>query len=170
MKTVRIEIYEFSELSPKSQENARDWYRQDPHLAEHVAEECLDTIKEFCKSFRIRYRDICLDPQEISGEFPELSDDETIGDFIRERLARLPKSPYPLTGCFYDEIALDPLNEHLDNTSTDSRELRDILKNSVYDVCLAFQREQTEIYSDSSIDEMISINEYSFTADGRVYR
>lgn len=169
MKTVQIEIYRFSELSPRSKENVFAHFREDPTLASDVADEIIDSVKCFCKTFGITLKDIYFDNSDWKATFPKLDEDneETVGEFLS---SRLPKNDCPFTGVCHDETLLDPVRKNLNNTSTDTEDLRSVLSDSLYAICWAHRDEIEYLYSDEALTELIEANDYEFTEDGRIYR
>ena len=168
MKVVKIKIYRFSELSSISKENAFAHFRQDQTLAFHVANEIIDSVREFCKTFGIKLKKIDLDDSLFSVDYPKLNEDEreTVGEFLS---SRLPKGDCPLTGVCWDETLLDSVRPFLSDTSIDSDVLRSVLDDSLYAICRVYQDEVIYIYGDEALSDLIESNDYEFTADGSIY-
>lgn len=169
MKTVQIKIYRLSELSPKSKETALAHFREDPTLASDVADEIIDSVKCFCKTFGINFKHIHLDNSIFSVDYPKLSEtyNETVGDYLK---TLVPKGDCPFTGVCWDETLLDSVRENLTSTSTDSDDLRSVLSDSLYAICRAYQDEVSYRYGDEALSELIEANDYEFTSDGRICR
>jgi hypothetical protein len=86
MKTVEINVYQFSELSDAAKEVAREWYK-DLTIQEGFSwsEEAYMSIREFCKIFGIKYISSCFSTySEANVSFSAIED--TILELSGKRL------------------------------------------------------------------------------------
>lgn len=158
MKTVTVKLYKFSELSDDAKEIARSDYRQ--HVDYPWFDDALKSIKAFCDHFGVTIKDY-----EIGAFSPSyLTTGATNSNFRCVKLKRIDREQMPTGYCldnvlwmsFYDEFkrtgdALYAFNQAIDDA------VRDIVKDAEWN------------YSDECIDEMLEINEYDFTENGKLY-
>ena len=158
MRTATVQIYKFNELSDEAKENAREWYKT--NLDYPWFDESLNSIKAFCDHFGVSVKD-----WSIGAFCPSyLTTDATNSNFRGVKLKSIDREQMPTGFCldcdlwftFYDEFkrtgdALYAFNQAID-AAVDS-----IVKDAEYQ------------YSDESVDEMLTINEYEFTEDGKLY-
>lgn len=148
MKTYTIKTYEFNELSEEAKENAINYVRNNWHdLGQHIVDDVIESLKALEKEIggRLDYS-ISIVPDR--GEFI------TLKDYDKVRLVDLnkKKDDLPLTGVCWDYDVIDALmNEDLE------------------EVLNIIHREGEYIYSDEGIQEMLDVNDYEFTEDGRFY-
>lgn len=158
MRQQTIALYTFDELSDDAKEVAREWYRQD--LQYPWFDESMNSIKVFCDEFGVSIKDYSI------GAFSHsyIETDVENSNFRGLKLKRVKRDNMPTGYCidcelwetFYDDFkrtgnALHAFNEAID--AAVSEIVRDI----------EYQ------YSDEAIDEMLTINEYEFTENGKIY-
>ena len=158
MRTATVNLYQFAELSDEAKERAREWWRDGldyPWWRDAEA-----SIKAFCDHFGVKIKDYSIGAYEPCY----LDTDAENAHFRGVRLAAFTRDAMPTGYCldcalwqtFYDEFkrtgsALKAFNEAIDAAV---KEVRDDME---------YQ------YSDESTDEMLTINEYEFTEDGKIY-
>ena len=158
MRTAKIELYKFNELSDDAKEKAREWYKTD--LDYPWWDESINSIKAFCDYFNVKIKDY-----EIGAYSPSyLTTDANNANFRGIKLKSIDRENMPTGYCldctlwqtFYDQFkrtgdALYAFNDAIDDA------VREIVRDAEYQ------------YSDESIDEMLTINEYDFTENGKIY-
>ena len=158
MKTATINIYTFDELPDDAKEVAREWWREGldyPWWAES-----LDSIRAFCDRFGVSIKDYSV------GAFSPawITTDAQNANFRGLKLKTIDRDAMPTGYCldatlyrvFYDTFkatgdALAAFNEAVDA--------------AVYDI----RNDMEWQLSDECVDEMLSINGYEFTEDGKIY-
>ena len=158
MRTEQINIYTFDELNDSAKDKAREWYRQ--NLDYPWGDESMNSIKVFCDEFGVRIKDYSI------GAFSHsyIETDVENSNFRGLKLKNVKRDNMPTGYCldcalwntFYDEFkrtgnALYSFNEAIDAA------VKEIREDAEYQ------------YSDDAVDEMLSINEYEFTEDGKIY-
>ena len=158
MRTATIKLYKFNELSDDAKEIAREWYKTD--LEYPWFDESLNSIKAFCDHFGVSVKN-----WSIGAFCPSyLTTDATNSNFRGVKLKSIDREQMPTGYCldcdlwftFYDEFkrtgdAFYSFNEALDVAAKE------------------MQKEWEYQYSDDAIDEFLTINEYEFTENGRIY-
>ena len=158
MRTATVELYQFNELSDEAKERAREWWRENldyPWWSDAEA-----SIRAFCDHFGVRVKDYSIGAYSPS----HLDTDAENGHFRGIKLKAINREAMPTGYCldcalwqtFYDEFkrtgsALYAFNEAIDAAVKEVRE------------DMEYQ------YSDESVDEMLTINEYEFTENGKIY-
>lgn len=162
MRTVTTTLYFFNELpTNKAKEKARSWWREqtDGYQHEH---EALDSIKVFAEYFGGEVHSYWFS-SNLSSTHVDVNGvdaDSFVGidTYITDR-DHMPTGYYldcDLWQTFYDEV-----REHGDPLLAFNRSILAVKKAITEDV------EYQE--SDEHIDEMLTINDYEFTEDGKLY-
>lgn len=156
MKTLQINVYEFSELSDKAKEKAREWFRDGQEWA--YMDESLDSIKAFCTCFGVKLTDY-----EISGYgHCSYSTNAENQHFRGLKLKKFDRDYMPTGYCldcalwetFYDQFKATGSVYKAFNAALDAG-----FKTWTND--LEYQ------LSNEFIDDAIIANEYTFTVDGK---
>ena len=155
MRLATYELFKFDELSDEAKENARSWARDFPYS---WCEESIGSIKAFCKEFGVNLLDYEIDAWKYFYRT-----DVANRHFRGLKFRDVPAEKYPTGYCldgdmwytFHDEFkqsgcALKAFDRALDAGFRGWR---------------ADLKYQT---SDEGLDEMITINEYEFYANGKV--
>lgn len=159
MKQVTVNLYKFDELSDDAKETAREQYRN-AGIEYSWWDESINSIKAFCDHFGVSIKDY-----EIGAYQPSyLTTDATNANFRSVKLRDIDREQSPTGYCldctlwysFYDQFkrtgdALYAFNDAIDEA------VSDIVKDCEYQ------------YSDEYIDEILTINEYDFTENGKLY-
>lgn len=158
MRNQTIAIYTFYELSDDAKEVAREWYRSGADYP--WIDDAMKSIYEFCDYFGI-----CIKDYSICGcSYSYITTDATNAAFRCLKLKSINRDNNPTGYCldctlwyeFYDTFKLNgdslgAFNDAIDKAVSEI--VRDI-----------------EWYqSDEAIDEMLTINEYEFTENGKIY-
>jgi hypothetical protein len=158
MKTATINLYTFAELSDKAKERARDWYRQGidyPWHAENMA-----SVKAFCDDFGVSVNDWRLGDYGYSF----ISTDAENANFRGLKLRNVNKDKMP-TGFWMDCTLYGTFYRHFEKTGDALAAFNHAIDAAVENIC----RDIECHYEDETIDEMLTINEYDFTEDGKIY-
>jgi len=158
MRIENVTIYTFDELNDVAKDKAREWYRQG--LEYPWFDESMKSIYEFCDYFGICIKDYSI------GAFSHsyIETDVENSNFRGLKLKTVKRDNMPTGYCldcelwetFYDEFkrtgdALYAFNNAIDVA------VRSIVSDAEYQ------------YTDESVDEMLTINEYEFTENGKIY-
>lgn len=164
MRTVTTTLYFFNELpTEKAKEKARSWWRDNSDNDYDFITEAIASVDAFAKYFGVGLYD-CRFSSNISEtklEIRGLTEDTFVGidTYITDR-DHMPTGYYldcDLWQTFYDEV-----REHGDPLLAFNRSILAAKKAIAEDV------EHQE--SDEYIDEVLTINEYEFTEDGKLYK
>ena len=158
MRTVTVELYKFSELSDDAKEIARSDYRQ--HVDYPWFDDALKSIKAFCDEFGVIIKDY-----EIGAFSPScLTTDATNENFRRVKLKSIDRDNMP-TGYCLDCILWQTFHDQFKRTGDALYAFNDAIDDAVRDIV----NDAEWHYSDESIDEILEINEYDFTENGKLY-
>ena len=158
MRTATVNLYKFDELSDTAKEIAREWWRNG--LDYPWWSESNDSIRAFCDHFGVTVKDYSIGAYQPSY----LDTDAENSHFRGVKLKGIDRDYMPTGYCldcalwqtFYDEFkrtgdALYAFNEAIDAA------VKEIREDAEYQ------------YTDECVDEMLTINEYEFTEDGKIY-
>lgn len=192
MKTVTIETYQFSELSDKAKERARDWMRgclnQDTDYADTVVSEAKDLLRHcgfwiqdiFWSGFCCQGDGACLvgtwyasdvKPGKIRGELPTDSPAHNFASDL-ERIAKAYPNAFMKiehTGRYYHEYSCAFTFENGDGEELPDEaceELKDAARDAMRWIYKWLESEYEYQTSDENVEATIEANEYAFTKDG----
>jgi len=162
MKTKTIELYEFDELSEEAKEKARDWYKENmDYYWWNEAKKSLDT---FCSDLGIEVTNYSISPYEFS--FVDTNCDNVYTEY--DGYVPQFEDEYMPTG-YYTDCVLYNTYMNLIRSS----ELQDVgekitkaIDEALGEFVDTVKSDMEYFYSDESVDEHITINEYTFTVDG----
>lgn len=159
MRTVELEVMEFTELSDSAKDNARDWYRQGSEFP--FFDEYLASIKAFCQEFGVSLKDWSIgdgrntflktnaEPRHFRGY--RLKDAEIL-------------SKKELTGFCGDEIT-DYFYAEFKQSGNAFYSFHQALEHMLITI-----RNDVECYfSNESVDEMLEVNGYEFYSNGKIF-
>jgi hypothetical protein len=158
MKTATINLYQFNELSDEAKERAREWWRTGSDYP--WWKDSMDSITAFCNHFgvSVKHYEIGL------CTYSYLKTDAENAHFRGVRLADCTRDAMPTGYC---------LDCTLWETFYDSFKASGSAKvafEAAIDAAVASIEKDLEYHeSDECIDELLTINEYDFTEDGRIY-
>lgn len=160
MEVIEVEIYTFEELNEKARERARSWYRDG--LDYPWWSEAVDSIRAFAKHFGATVTDYSLG-SGCGRDY--IKTDATNANFRGVKLADINREYMPTGYCldcdlwyeFYDQF----------KKTGDAKYAFD---QALEEAICAIQRDIDYQYSDESVDEALTINDYKFTGDGRIWR
>lgn len=187
MRTIRIKLYKFSELSESAKQNAIEWYRNGQEF--HWSSEWIESLECALKHYDIELKDYSIDWDNIncSDTRIEFTQDDNYSDGIENiqgvRLWKYLQKNYstyfckydkkykqtldgycPFTGYCGDENFLDPMRNFIKKpTNITFRELiEDCTHELLKSGCNNWEYQQSE----EAIIETIEANEYEFTITG----
>ena len=158
MRQQTVALYTFDELSDTAKEVAREWYREG---AEYPwMGDAMKSIYEFCDYFGI-----CIKDYSIGGYgYSYITTDATNAAFRGLKLKSINRDNIPTGYCldctlwyeFYDTFKIN---------GDALRAFNDAIDEAVSEIVRDIEWYQ----SDEAIDEMLTINEYEFTENGKIY-
>lgn len=159
MRTETLKIYKFQELPTEAaKERARDWFRTSSDPA--WSDESLQSIQAFCEHFGVTLRD-----WSVGAYAPfDYSTDAENRHFRSVKLRDIDRDAMPTGYCldcdlwitFYDEF----------ERTGDAKAAFEAALDAGFKAWRADMESQLE---DEYIDEMLTINEYEFTEEGRIH-
>lgn len=187
MRQETINVCQFSELSDRAKERARDWYRSCMDCDDWNSTEWLASINAFADHYGFSISDYQIGAGQgchIDCDFSRLEDDvrELSGVRLWKYLGNQCGTPQqdghefilsaadgscPFTGTYTDCPAFDTLREFVQRP--DNRQFDQLMQECMETVLAAIREEVEYRYSDEAIDESIESNEYKFTEDGEHY-
>lgn len=166
-------VYTFEELSESAKDKARDWYRQGFEYS--WSEENHDSLKAFADEFGLS--NIKFEYGGYSTYCTATINDDDIAQLSGVRLwkylnnnhdmDKLTAGDCPFTGYCMDESLMDHMREFMQKP--DSRDYEDLIADCLSKWAHDCEADFEYQYSDESIDESITINEYEFTENGEFY-
>lgn len=160
MKTIEIEIYTFEELSEQAKETARAWWRNGddfPYFGEMA-----QSLKAFCDHYGVKLVDYTLSDCYRAHIDTDASPRSFRGLALKQVQGNAQLMP---TGVFYD----CRLFEGFADSFKKSGDALDAFKETLEDYLRMVREEIEYYYSDENIDEMLIVNEYDFTEDGKLF-
>lgn len=162
MRVVEEKIYQFLELDDGAKERAREWWREVADYPFH--KENIEAIKAFCGHFGVTLKD-----WSIYGRGEHLTTNAENHHFRGFTLAHAKelaeRGYFPESGLWLDGVMISGFFEDFKRTG-------DALSAFLYALECALRAITEDIdyqYSDEAVDEMLIINEYEFTEDGKRY-
>lgn len=173
MKTVKVKLYEYKELSDEAKEKALEhfadintdykWWKSVYSDAEDIGLKITSFELDrgsYCKG------DFILDAEEVASAIIKNHGDmcetyKTASAYLKERSEVIDTAEKDEDGEFIDEYKLNnKLNE------IDSEFKRSLLE----DYRIMLEHEYEYLSSREAIEETIKINDYQFTFDGKIFR
>ena len=177
MKEITVTLYHFGELSDDSKEKAREYVRNNWDLYDWAGEENAKSFEELAKLFgggtdyeysafysRRNYARIT--------NLPWYTDDPLESKEYLLDNASIIRKECPFTGYYMDEVILQPFRDYLDgleDTEEDVVTIGDLCQEASQLWLKACIQDMEYCYSDEAVDDMLIINEYDFTVDGKLY-
>lgn len=160
MKQVTLNLYKFDELSDSAKDVAREWWRNGLGNDYFWWNDSEASIKAFCDHFGVTIKDYSIGAFQPSW----LETNAENSHFRGVKLKSIKRDAMPTGYCldcalwqtFYDEFkrtgdALYAFNEAIEAAVSEIK------------ADIEYQ------YSDESVDEMLAMNEYDFTENGKLY-
>jgi hypothetical protein len=158
MRIVEEKILKYEELSDSAKETAKDWWKDCIDYA--WWKDAYDSIEAFCKHFNVKIKDYSVCPFAPSW----LDTDADNQNFRGIKLKDIDRDAMP-TGYYLD---CDLWITFYDTWKTTGNPLEAF--NEAIEVAVkGIQKDMEWQYSDEAVEEMLIINEYEFTEDGKRY-
>jgi hypothetical protein len=188
MKTIEIEVYNYSELSYNAKDKVKKWIYEG---LDYISDEAGKTLDAFFKLFPASYHnvdfnepyrnDIRVSNNMEGKELFRFMDSiyysffkgKHYGKFVNQKyIKRTSKVMFeadncPLTGMGYDYSILNPILEYYKNPDSIS-DLSELLSACVDSLCKDIQDEICGRLTDEAIIEHCKANEYFFTESGEL--
>jgi hypothetical protein len=159
MEILEITVYSFDELEDKAKEKAREWWRRD--LDYPWFDEAIGSIRAFVRHFGAEVTDWSLG----SGSGRDyIKTDITPAHFRGVKLKDIHRDYMP-TGYALDADLWGEFYRVFEKTGDSKYAFDQALEEAI----LGIQRDIDYQYSDECVDETLRINQYRFTADGKVF-
>lgn len=164
MKEIKIQVYEFDELSEAAKEKARDWWKERddmPMLADYMSEELVQLLKKY----RIKY-------DELPRVFYSLSYSQGDGAMFEGRVQwKKYTAKIKHSGNYYHYNSKNIDLFRADGEYANNTDDYDAFNELYVKICRELERAgyayiEGERENDT-VDENIRANEYTFTKDGK---
>lgn len=157
MKTVEITVYNFDELTDTAKEKAREWYRDGleyPWFCESI-----DSIRAFVNHFGVTLTDWSL-----GGCGSYIHTNATNANFRGVKLADIDRDYMP-TGFCFDCDLWQEFYDQFKQTGDAKYSFEQALEAAIREI----QRDIDHYFSDECVDEMLMVNDYQFTENGKIF-
>ena len=158
MRVATVEVYKFDELSDAAKDRAREWYREGMHYP--WWDDAFASITAFCDHFGAKIKDY-----EIGAYSPSWINVEAENDVFRGMKLRGFNREFTPTGYCLDCTLWQTFYDCFKSTGSAKLAFEAAINDAVDDVVKDMEYQ----YSDDSVDEMLTINEYEFTENGKIY-
>ena len=158
MKTATINIYTFDELTDDAKDRAREWWRTGSEYGWWT--ESLASIKTFCDEFGVS-----VGRYEVGTScYSYLNTDAENEHFRGRKLSTFDRDAMP-TGYCLDSTLRYTFADEWKRTGSPKLAFEAAINEAVDEIVRDMEFQD----SDECVDEMLSINGYEFTEDGRIY-
>jgi hypothetical protein len=171
MKTVKVNVYKFSELSEQAKEKARNWWREGG-----LNYEWWDYFYYDAERIGLKITSFDLDRnRHAEGDFL-LAANEVAANIFKEHgeqcetyktATQFMEEWEPVFNDYMDENGVNYESEMLEGHLMELEE--EFLSSLLEDYSIMLQNEYEYMYSDEYVSEAITINEYDFTEDGSIF-
>ena len=162
MRIVEEKVFLFDELSDNAKETARQWWREVSDYPFH--DENIKSITAFCEHFGVILKDWA-----IGGRGEHLSTNAENSHFRGFTLADAKllndKGYFQDSGMWLDCTLIQSFYEDFKKTGDALYSFKQALESALHAISSDIEYQ----YSDESVDENITINDYEFTEDGKRY-
>ena len=160
MRTATVQIYKFDELSDDAKDVAREWWRNGLGNDSFWWNDSEASIMAFCHHFGVSIKDYSI------GAFqPSYWDtDAENAHFRGVKLKSIDRDAMP-TGYCLDCALWQTFYDEFKRTGDALSAFNDAIDTAVLEIVADIEYQ----YSDEAVDEMLTINEYEFTEDGKIY-
>jgi hypothetical protein len=172
--TITHTVYKYTELSPESQERARDAARARDWYGDAWAEEWRDTLKRAADAFSVEAGDWSVDVYGRRGTYANLRvRDDDVAELAGVRAWKYLRAHYadaiaedcPFTGYCGDESLLAPLRAFLARPNTTST-VQDIMDECASAWAYGWRDDIEHQFSDEYVADDLEVNEREFYEDG----
>ena len=162
MRTIEETLYQFEELDESAKETARNWWRNAMDYPFH--DENIKSIKAFCGHFGVTLKD-----WSIYGRGEHLTTNAENCHFrgitLTDAKQLVEKGYFPESGLWLDGTMIQSFFENFKRTGDALYAFQQALESALSAITQDIEYQ----FSDEAIDEMLVINEYEFTEDGKRY-
>ena len=158
METIEIEVYSFDELDDRAKERARDWYRNG--LEYPSFSESLDSIRAFANHFNVTIKDWSLG----GYRYGYIKTDASNEHFRGVKLSSIDRNYMP-TGYYLDCDLWQTFYDEFKRTGDAKYAFEQALETAI----VSINNDIDQQYSDESVDDCLTINEYKFLANGEFW-
>lgn len=173
MRTIETTLYHYNELTPESQERARDWFRNCDDQDGYLWRETRESRDQFLSEFNAEFRNRNQYSIRVNGGYAMESD---ISELSYVRLWKYIQANHSdciskigncqFTGVTWDETLLDGIAEFMRKPY--KTDFESLLYSCCEDLRIAVENEIDYQNSDEAIAESIIANEYEFTYQGGI--
>lgn len=157
MRTKEIAVYSYYELSDSAKENARNWFLSTSDV--NWNEESRNSIEEFCNHFGIR-----LTTWRVSAfESPDYHADYFNSHFRGLKLKDF-RRDYTPTGYCLDSDLWETFYDVFKTTGS----AKNAFDSALWAGFTAWRKDLEYQCSEEYVSEILTVNEYEFTEDGRI--
>lgn len=160
MEIIEVAVFSFDELGEEAKEKARSWYRDG--LEYPWFSEALGSIRAFVGHFNVELKDWSLGSGSGRDYIHTTATNE---NFRGVKLKGIDKNYMP-TGYCLDADLWGEFFEVFKKTGDAKYSFEQALEQAI----IGIQRDIDYQFSDECIDEMLRINDYQFTENGRVWQ
>jgi hypothetical protein len=157
MRTVEIEVYQYSELSEMSKQSARDWYCEG--LEYYWWNDSIQSVKDFCALFNVSVKDYSVGAFIYSWIETDASNEHFRG-WDKKRINALKDKE--ITGYYIDCVLIDALIEMYALNGDAKSAFLYAIDCAVKDIVSDWEYQ----YSEEAVSEMMEVNCYEFDEDG----
>jgi len=150
----QTEMFQFSELSDRAKERARDWWRT---VSDYDGNDELDSISKFCDEFGVKLTEYSVAPWSS----PDYKTNADNSHFRGRKLREFDRDAMPtgyyidcdLYQTFYDEFKL-------------TGDAKWAFDKALYEGFIAWRNDMESQTEDEYIDDCLIANEYEFDSEG----
>lgn len=158
MRIVEEKIYLFNELEDSAKETAREWWKNG--LDYPWWKDSYESIRVFCNHFNVKIKD-----WQIGAFSPSYLDTDAENHLFRGLKLKDFKRDFMPTGYCLDCTLWETFYDTWKQTSDPLGAFNKAIDEAVRDIV----RDMEYQFSDEAVDEMLIINDYEFTEDGKRY-
>ena len=159
MEVIELEIYTFEELTERAKEKAREDYRN--NLDYPWFSESIDSIRAFASHFGVTLKDWSLG-SGCGRDY--IKTDASNANFRGIKLSDIDREATPTGYCLDSDLWYE-FYDQFKRTGDAKYAFEQALEAAIS----AIQRDIDYQYSDESVDETLTINDYRFTKEGKVW-
>ena len=158
MRQQTVNLYKFDELSDDAKDVARNWWRQD--LEYFWMDDAMNSVKSFCDHFGVMIHEY-----NIGAFQPSYLDTDAENAHFRGVKLKSINRDYMPTGYCIDCTLWQTFHDEFKRTGDALYAFNEAIDAAVSEIKADIEYQ----YSDEAVDEMLTINEYEFTEDGKIY-
>ena len=162
MRVIEKEVFKYEELSDSAKNEAKEWWRNNADYPYH--DDNVKSIKAFCSHFGVNLQDWSIYGR---GEFLKTNAENCHfrGFTLADAKQLSEKGYFPESGLWLDGTMIDSFYEDFKKTGDALYSFKQELEKALQ----AITEDIDYQFSDEAVEEMLIINEYEFTEDGKRY-